>query len=140
MGLCQMDLGAYKKIRAVEKVSKVPSETYEQIKLVLWLEKMGLRFYAVPNGGSRPIVEAVKFKRSGVKAGVPDLCLPFPSGAYHGLYIELKRVVGGKVSPEQREWIEYLNGAGYYAVVCKGFEAAKKAVEFYLGLGGKIVA
>lgn len=134
MGLCQMDLGAYKKLRAVEKV---PSETYEQIKLVQWLEKMGLRFYAVPNGGSRPIVEAVKFKRSGVKAGVPDLCLPFPSGVYHGLYIELKRVKGGTVSPEQREWIEYLNGVGYYAMVCKGFEEAKRVVEYYLGLDGK---
>ena len=137
MGLCQTDLGAYKKLRAVKKVS---SETYEQIKLVLWMEKIGLRFYAVPNGGSRPIVEAVKFKRSGVKAGVPDLCIPFSSGGYHGLYIELKREVGGKVSPEQREWIDYLNKAGYYAVVCKGFEAAKRTIEYYLGLDGKVVA
>ena len=133
-----MDLGAYKKLRAVEK--KVPSETYEQIKLVMWMEKIGLRFYAIPNGGSRPIVEAVKFKRSGVKAGVPDICIPFASGPYHGLYIELKREVGGKVSPEQREWIEYLNGAGYYAVVCKGFEEAKRVVEYYLGLSGRCIA
>ena len=38
----------------------------------------------VPNGGRRDIREAAKFKRMGVKAGVPDLVLLYPSGGYHG--------------------------------------------------------
>lgn len=116
------------------QIKNIPNETYEQIKLSIWLDKKGLKYYAVPNGGWRTMAEAVKFKRSGVKPGVPDLCMPFPSGAYHGLYIELKRVIGGSVSKFQKEWIDYLNSVGYYATICKGFEEAKKVVEWYLSL------
>ena len=43
-----------------------------------------------PNGGSRNKAEAVKLQQMGVKAGIPDLCLPVPMGMYNGLYIEMK--------------------------------------------------
>lgn len=119
--------------------NKVPTETYEQVRLATWLDKKGLKYYAVPNGGLRSLSEAVKFKRCGVKAGVPDICIPFPSGPYHGLYIELKRVKGGTVSDVQKQWVDYLNSVGYYAVVCKGFEEAKNQVEYYLSLEPKKV-
>lgn len=33
---------------------------------------------------------AVALKRQGVKAGVPDICLPVARNGYHGLHIELK--------------------------------------------------
>lgn len=66
-------------------------------------------------------------------AGVPDLCIPIASKGKHSLYIELKRLTGGKVSPEQKIVLEALNSLGHLAVVCKGFEEAKKVVEDYLG-------
>ena len=47
-----------------------------------------------PNGGSRNKAEAVKLKQMGVKAGIPDLCLPVPMGVYSGLYIEMKYDTG----------------------------------------------
>lgn len=47
-----------------------------------------------PNGGSRNKAEAVKLKQMGVKAGIPDLCLPVPMGMYNGLYIEMKYDTG----------------------------------------------
>jgi len=65
-----------------------------------------------------------------------DICLPVARGKYHGLYIELKRRKGGRVSYEQRDWLVRPNEQGYYAVVCKGFEAAKKTIEDYMELGG----
>ena len=71
-------------------------------------------------------------KATGATAGVPDLFLPVPTSQYHGLFIEMKRTKGGKVSPEQKEWLEYLNSAGYRAVVCKGFLEAKAVIESYL--------
>ena len=43
----------------------------------------------------------------------------------------MKRKVGGVISPEQKEWITYLNAQGYCAVVCKGFDDAKEKVEGY---------
>lgn len=108
-----------------------PLEDYEQIRLATWLTREGIRFYAIPNGGKRNLVEALKFKRSGVQPGVPDVCIPIPSGSYHGLYIELKRVIGGKVSQSQSEWLAFLREKGYYAQVAKGFEEAKEMVEHY---------
>lgn len=114
------------------------SEFYEQVKLVVWLERnrdrFGLKFYSIPNGGYRTPTEAVKLKRTGVSPGVPDLCIPKSKGSYHGLYIELKRVSGGKISDFQREWIDYLKKEGYYAVVCNGFEEARNAIEKYFSL------
>ena len=44
----------------------------------------------IPNGGKRDKRTAVALKRQGVKAGVPDICLPVARNGYHGLYIELK--------------------------------------------------
>lgn len=90
--------------------------------------------YHIPNGGSRHPAEAANLKRQGVKAGVPDICLPVARGGFHGLYIELK---AGKNKPTeaQVEWIEALAKERYAAVVCYGAEEAQEAVGEYLGLG-----
>lgn len=109
----------------------IPSEDQEQIKLAAWLTKQGIRFYAIPNGGKRNLLEAVKLKRMGTMSGVPDLCIPIPSGRYHGLYIELKREKGGKVSESQSDWLAFLREKGYYAQVAKGFEEAKEMILHY---------
>lgn len=72
------------------------SEDTEQINVVSWANWNANRYpelrwlFHVPNGGSRNKQEAVKFKQMGVKAGVSDLCLPYPKGIYCGLFIEMK--------------------------------------------------
>lgn len=121
----------------VKAVNEHPTEDAEQTKLAVWLTKQGIKFYAIPNGGSRNMLEAIKLKRTGVQAGVPDICIPQACGAYHGLYIELKRVKGGKVSEAQHYWLGSLREAGYYAEVAMGFEEAKEIVLHYMGLGKK---
>lgn len=113
-------------------------ESAEQIALMSWANLQAktmpelARLYAVPNGGSRHKLEAVNLKRQGVKRGVPDLCLPVPRHGRHGLYIELKRTQGSTTSKEQKDWIAYLNEAGYVAVICKGFDEARAAILEYL--------
>lgn len=87
--------------------------------------------YHIPNGGSRNKIEAANLKRQGVKAGVPDICLPVARGGYHGLYIELK-AGRNKATEKQRQWLTALEREGYQAVVCYGWEVAKKAIEDYL--------
>ena len=62
---------------------------------------------------------------------MPDICIPVPNSKYHGLYIEMKRKKGGRVSQKQKEWIERLNRLGYLAVVCYGADEAIKVVEEY---------
>ena len=118
----------------------VPTESVEQQCLFRWAEFQSGRYpelkllYHVPNGGSRKKSEAGRFKAEGVKAGVPDLCLPVACGGYHGLYIELKRLKHSKTSEDQKAWIAQLNEQGYCAVVCKGWEAAAKVITEYLNM------
>ena len=71
-------------------------EDTEQMGVIDWSNWNTGRFpelkllFHVPNGGKRNAAEAARFKAMGVKAGVPDLCLPVPRGGYAGLYIEMK--------------------------------------------------
>lgn len=109
-----------------------PTEEVEQVKLVCWLVDNNIRHYSIPNGRGN-VGENVRMNRMGQNAGVPDLCVPIPSGPHHSLYIELKRQKGGFVRPQQRAWLEWLNSQGHLAVVCRGFEEAKRTVQEYLG-------
>lgn len=88
--------------------------------------------YHIPNGGKRSKAEAARFKREGVKAGVPDLCLPVARRGFHGLYIELK-AEKGVVSAEQKKWIAELKRQNYCTFVAYGAAAAIKELVFYLG-------
>lgn len=88
--------------------------------------------YHCPNGGSRNKAEASKLKAMGVKSGVPDLMLPIKRGGYSGLFIELKKIKGGKVSEEQREWLDHLRSQGFGAIVCYGWLEAKQTLIDYL--------
>lgn len=93
--------------------------------------------YAIPNGGSRHIVEATKMVASGTRSGVPDVCLPKPCEGYAGCYIELKiekrrTEKNGGVSYEQTKWLLHLAGAGYYCKVCYGWEEARDTLVQYL--------
>lgn len=114
------------------------SEHDEQCCLVSWArlyeeEHPELKLlHAIPNGGWRSKRTAALLHLEGVKAGVPDLCLPAPRAPWHGLYIEMK-VKGGHVRKEQREWIQDLRDQGYRVEVCYGWEAARDAILDYLG-------
>jgi len=118
--------------KTARKKPRKYEEADEQTKLCVFLDKLGLLYYAIANGGKRNYLEACRQKRTGLKAGVPDLCIAEPRGMYHGLYIELKKKVGGVVSDTQKYWIAELNKRGYKAVVCKGSDVAIRAVEEYL--------
>lgn len=118
----------------------VPHESAEQRALFVWARLQAAAYpeldlmYHIPNEGKRSRVTGQRMRAEGLKTGVPDICLPCARGAYHGLYIELKRRKGGTVSANQKEWLEALNRAGYSAVVCKGFDEAVNAIMEYLTL------
>lgn len=112
------------------------TEDEEQEILCDWMDYMGLVYFAIPNGGKRPIQTARRLKRTGVKPGVPDLmiCHPHPTAGHAGLFIELKRTFGGSLSEYQTEWLKKLNDKGYLAVMCKGADEAILAIKRYLKL------
>ena len=121
------------------RMNRTASEADEQKELFRWAEMMQNRYpelrgmYHCPNGGRRNPHEAHNLRLQGVKPGVPDICLPVPRGGYHGLYIELKRTRGGRLSDDQRGWLAFLNRQGYLAVVCKGWHEASGVIMGYLG-------
>lgn len=118
------------------------SEATEQEKVVTWCgwwqqEHPELKLlYHIPNGGSRNTLEAANLKRQGVKAGVPDLCLPVPQNGFHGLYIEMK-YGKNKTTEGQEWWLETLRQQGYKTAVCYGADAAIKEIANYLGIEDK---
>ena len=118
---------------------KKRSEATEQIRVINWSRAYSSDFpelrllYHVPNGGSRNQLEAQNLKAQGVKAGVPDLCLPVPRGIYHGLYIEMKY---GKNKPTEKQewWLSELTIKGYKTAVCYGADEAMDEIADYLGI------
>jgi len=102
-----------------------PSEHEEQVRLVHWFKKNypTVGIFAIPNGGHRNKVAAYKMKMEGQSKGVPDLFIP-----EWRLFIEMKRQKGGRLSPEQKEWLEYLESVDYKTTVCQGFEKAKEYI------------
>lgn len=107
---------------------KSPSESDEQIGFLLWFESnfSGVRIFHIPNGGHRAISVAKKMKAEGVKPGVPDLYVP----AWR-LWVEMKRRTSGRLSADQKEWAEYLEGIGDKVIVGKGAEdASRQVLEF----------
>lgn len=124
----------------MSKKNPTPLEDDEQAAVITACETLS-RFYPelellyhIPNGGSRNQIEAAKLKRLGVRAGVPDLCLPVARGKYHGLYIEMKRQEGGRLSEHQKQWIERLRRQGYAAIRCDGHQQAVNALLNYMKL------
>jgi hypothetical protein len=104
-------------------------ETEEQQALVKYLEIRKLKFTAIPNGTfTKSWAVKMKNKRDGLRAGLPDLLVILP---HKLLFIEMKRLKGGKVSPEQQDWIEQLNKIGdqVEAIVSRGCGEAIDKIE-----------
>ncbi|MDB5996873.1 MAG: hypothetical protein JWP42_4009 [Pseudomonas sp.] len=122
---------------ATKAALTVPTEHEEQKSLVSWFahqyRSIANRLVAVPNGGQRNVIVAAKLKAEGVRAGFPDLMLLIPRHGFSGLMIEMKRVKGGRMQPEQIEWQVWLNEQGFMVVTCNGAEAARETIRTYLG-------
>lgn len=119
-------------------MSNCLTELQEQIEIFKW-SKINLDKYpclkylnSSLNGIRLNIVQASLAKKSGLLKGYPDIFLPVKNSQYGGLFIELKRVKGGVVSPEQKDFLSFLNSQGYKAVVCKGSIEAINTIENYL--------
>ena len=113
------------------------SEHAEQVIIFQWAQTQERRFpclrfmYGTLNGVRLNMGQAIKAKRAGNRAGVPDIVLPYPCDGFYGLYVELKTKTG-TVQKHQREYIEYLNSVGYFATVCRGSKDAIQTIENYV--------
>jgi len=83
--------------------------------------------FAIPNGEKRAITVAKRLKAEGVVRGIPDLFIP-----QWTLWVEMKRISGGQLSPEQKAMIQYLEGIGQKVIVAKGAGDASKQILEHL--------
>lgn len=128
-------------MRKKKQASKipVPTEYSEQCSIFrraqLYIKRYPeLRFLTGSLSGVRLTVgTAMKCKNAGcLVRGVPDLFLPINRGGYSGLFIELKRVKGSKILPEQNVWATMLTSQGYRHEFCYGADAAWAVIVNYL--------
>jgi hypothetical protein len=104
----------------------LPTEHQEQVNFVEWvkLQFPSMRFFAIPNGMRTGFSQAKKAKREGLSSGVPDLYFPSLK-----LWVEMKRVKGGVLSQEQKEWHYYLEEhCGDTVIVARGCKDAIDAI------------
>ncbi len=88
--------------------------------------------FAIVNGGARTKSYGSRLKREGMKAGVPDVFIAYPTYKHPGMWIEFKSAKG-RVSPEQKRMMGLLTERGYRVEVCYNFDQAMEAVNSYLG-------
>lgn len=65
-------------------------------------------------------------------AGVPDMFLAVPVSPFHGLYIELKKPKGYKISKNQLDWQKRLRAMGFASEICIGADKAIDMLHTYL--------
>jgi hypothetical protein len=121
--------------------AKLPTEHAEQCEVIRWRddhvhEHPCLAWLtACPNGQAKFSKYLQGFyKDEGLTSGVADLSLPEPRGKFHGLFIEMKRVKGGKVSDNQQAFIDFVRSRGYSVHVAAGAAEAIAVLENYLAL------
>lgn len=114
---------------ASKRTQSLPSEHSEQVGLINWFRGRfnGVLIFAIPNGDKRALSVAKRLKAEGVTRGVPDLYVP----AWN-LWIEMKRKSGGRLSPEQKQIITYLQSLGHTVIVGKGAEDASAQILQFL--------
>ena len=113
----------------------VPTESQEQIAVIKWADsnpEIRGRLMAIPNGANKSPAAAAKFKREGLRPGVPDLFLPIARQGFYGLWIEMKRIKGGKLSNVQTDWINYLRYENYAAYCREGADEAILTIKDYM--------
>ena len=124
------------------KKHQIPSEAQEQRALVKWMSLHPVLrdfFCKNNNEGKRTEAQTWQLKLLGLRPGVSDLFIPFPTKTYHGLWLEIKRDMGYPPSArktqtwlQQEEWIERMKSVGYAGYFCYGHEDGREIINRYL--------
>lgn len=121
---------------------KIPLEAAEQRALVAWLKYHPVLknyFCKIPNDGKRSVVAGAHSKLEGLRPGVSDLFIYYPTKTYAGLWLEVKRNMvyppSAMKTPtwiSQEEFKKVVEGVGYSAKTCYGWEDGKNIISVYL--------
>lgn len=94
-----------------------------------WLELNHIRHTHIGNesqiGGRAGIIRGARLKAIGQSKGFPDYLVIVNNQL---IAIEMKRRKGGRLEPEQADWLESLESCGVKTYVCQGAEEAIELV------------
>ena len=127
-----------------------PTEHQIQVAIVEWAYLHEIPFNGlklrdllikIPNEGKRSQFIGNKMKKEGLRKGVSDLFLAFPTlvkynkklHKFCGLWIEVKSL-HGVISKEQKLWAEIMMLVGYRVVLVRTVDEGIQAIKDYLGM------
>lgn len=122
----------------IDKAGFNPTEDVDHMAVARYLDILGILYIHVPSEGKRKPSTGAKLKAMGSPKGFPDFQIfdsPPLSPCCKGVCIELKRQKGGRVTDEQRRWLEALRQRGWMAEVMEG---ANAAITWLQSLGWRI--
>lgn len=122
----------YKKVEASEH--QIQAAFFKWVRLAEKNNPVLRLMFAVPNAGKRGYKTAAMMLAEGLRSGVPDMLLPVARNGFTGLAIEFKKP-GGKLSENQKEFIDMLTNEGWLVVLMTDTEAAIRTVKDYLEIG-----
>ena len=114
-------------------------EHAEQVALIDWCNLASNKYpelrwiHAIPNGGKRNVITAMKLKAEGVKSGVFDLFLPAARRGFHGLYIEMK-AGANTLTDSQKDFRGFVATQGFQHGVFWDWLSARDFIIKYLEL------
>ena len=127
------ELLRYKKPKARKKPSH--QEDNLQIECVRWVdfmhEELSPLLFHPKNGGKSNQIEGARFKRMGVRKGVPDLILLVANKEFNALCLELKSDKG-RQSQSQKEWQKVAEKNKIKYMVIKSLQEFINEINNYL--------
>jgi len=121
-------------LQSADSIPIKNEESREQARLVAGLRKCWSALeenrrpivFAIPNGGSRNKIEAMRMKAEGVLAGVHDLCIVRSFG--RTIWVEMKSSTGS-LSKEQHDIHNDFGALGHISVIAYSAEDALKKLS-----------
>lgn len=120
----------------------LPTEAQEQKALVKWLSLHPILknyFCKIDNEGKRSEISGFHAKLMGLRPGVADLFIYWPTSRYYGLWLEVKRKKNYTLSERltktwkaQELFMEIVQKIGYAGYFCYGWEDGKRIIERYV--------
>ncbi len=109
--------------RKARRAKRGTPEDDIQIKIVAELHAAGVGFFHVPNESMVPVQYRSKLRQKGLSKGVPDLIFVTSPPNYAmrvAAALEIKSDTG-KLSDEQRQWLEYCRAMDWLAACTRGY-------------------
>jgi hypothetical protein len=100
-----------------------------QVSICKWLDfTQDFYYYAIPNGGARHRLVAIKLKMEGVKAGVADMFWMVNNNNWNGLFVEVK-IDKGTQQPNQKDFEKIAISHGYYYAIVRSIEDCENLLK-----------